>query len=317
MSHPHLKCVSRKFQTGNLVVLLMIGLTMAGSQTQSVPVARAGSGPPWPARFFSKLVKLYLHAAPIARGKWWLRRKAAPWLVARLDTGPWIRVSGVAEFEWEAFMGARAKETQTSTLFRRLLRPGQVVVDVGANVGCYTLTAASHVGPSGRVIAFEPGPDAAARLQENANLNGFAQVVVVASAVADRPGTVALLVGDDSEGNSLFEVVPGARCRPVEVPVTTLDDFVAAARLPHVDVLKIDAEGAEVKVLRGARRILTAPGVTVVLAEANPVTLRAAGESIDSLRAEFQSLGYETTVVESMEWMGVTVENWLATKLNH
>ncbi len=80
-----------------------------------------------------------------------------------------------------------------------------MVIDVGANVGYYALMAATRVGPSGRVIAYEPGPAPAARLRENVALNGLSNVTVVEAAVADRPGTLHLNLVEDSEASSLYK----------------------------------------------------------------------------------------------------------------
>jgi FkbM family methyltransferase len=262
-------------------------------------------------RLASWLVRLYCRHAPIARGQWRLRRTAARWLVAPLDTGPWVRVSGVSDFEWAVLAGARSPEGQTAARFIQLLAPGQVVLDVGANVGYYALTAAARVGPGGRVIAFEPGPAVAARLRENAGLNGLSNLTVVEAAVADRPGVRRFHLGEDSEGSSLYDAVPGT-AGEVDVRVVTLDD--ESVGLGRVDVVKIDAEGAEVGVLRGARRLLTDPHAPAVMLEANPVTLRAAGESLATLRAELESLGYAIELVERIPWRGEVTENWLATQ---
>jgi FkbM family methyltransferase len=268
------------------------------------------------ARLGSQMVRLYLRFVPFRRGKWWLRRRAAGWLVARLDTGPWIRVSGVSDFEWRTLEGHEAAEDRTAALFGRLLRPGEVVLDVGANVGYYSLSAAARVGPGRRVFAFEPGPAAAARLRENAALNGLNNLQVIEAAVADRPGTLRLHLSEDSEAASLFPSATGVAAS-VEVPVTTLDDFVKQAALPRVDLLKIDAEGAEVGILRGGRQLLAGADAPVLIVEANPVTLEAAGESVAALRAELEGLGYTIAVIESVPWRGAVVENWLATRKGH
>jgi FkbM family methyltransferase len=257
------------------------------------------------------LVRLYCRYAPTERGKWWLRRKTTPWLVAQLDTGPWIRVSGVSDFEWSVLEGRETSESHTADEFTQLLAPGQVVIDVGANVGYYALTAASRVGPYGRVVAFEPGPAPAARLRENAALNGLSNLTVVEAAVSDRPGTLRLNLGENSEANSLYDAGPSA-VGSVEVQVVALDEHVEG--LDRVDLIKIDAEGAEVGVLRGARRLLSGPSAPPLIVEANPVTLRGAGESVASLRAELVSLGYVIERLESMPWRGEVVENWLAAK---
>ncbi len=261
----------------------------------------------------SAFVRSYLRSIPIERGKWWLRRKTAPWLVARLDTGPWIRISGQCDFEWAVLEGIDTLEHRTADLFSRLLGPRSVVIDVGANVGYYTLTAAVCVGPAGRVIAFEPGPTTAARLRENAALNGFSNLTIVEAAVSDRPGSSVFRMACDSEASSLYDGGSDASSC-VEVQVTTLDGYVFQSGLDRVDLIKIDAEGAEVAVLRGARQLLSRFDVPQIIIEANPITLRAAGESIDSLRAEIESSGYVIEVIEEMPWRGEITQNWLATR---
>ncbi len=272
--------------------------------------------PQMAARLSSGMVRIAQRFAPMGRGKWWLRRKSSGWLVTRLETGPWIRISGVSDFEWSVLDGNEGSEARTASLFRQLVSPGHVVFDVGANVGFYSLTAASLVGPSGRVVAFEPGPKTASRLRENAALNGFCNHVVVEAAVSDKPGVLCLHLGEDSEASSLYDAGPSAT-GSVEVSVVTLDAYAEAEGIARVDLLKIDAEGAEVGIIRVARRMLTGPDAPPVIVEANPVTLRMAGESVGSLRAELQSLGYTLEVIEAMPWRGEVVENWLAKKPHH
>lgn len=263
-------------------------------------------------RMITGLVRSYGRYAPRGRGKWWLQRQTSSWLVAPLDSGLWIRVSGVCDLEWAVLEGTESSESRTEACFRQLLAPGQVVIDVGANIGYYALTAALGVGPSGRVVAFEPGPAPAARLRENAALNGLSNLEVREAAVADRAGRLALHLGEDSEANSLFDAGPDA-VGQVEVQVVTLDEQVA--ELERIDLIKIDAEGAEVSVIRGAHRLLSGPNAPALIVEANPVTLRAANESVESLRDELESRGYTIEVLERMPWRGDITENWLARRI--
>ncbi len=84
--------------------------------------------------------------------------------------------------------------------------------------------------------------------------------------------------------------------------------------LGRIDLIKIDAEGAEVRVIRGTHRLLSSSAAPVLILEANPVTLRASGESIETLRIELESLGYTIERIETIPWRGEITENWLATK---
>jgi FkbM family methyltransferase len=138
----------------------------------------------------------------------------------------------------------------------QLVRPGSVVVDVGANFGLYALSAALYARPQGKVFAFEPAPNAFALLQRNIAENGLSGIVTAkTAAVAAAPGRAQFLVGQDVSFSSLhrtkrLEHHAGA----VEVDVVTLD--MALSQTPSIDVLKIDVEGGEGDVLRGARELL-------------------------------------------------------------
>jgi FkbM family methyltransferase len=138
----------------------------------------------------------------------------------------------------ERFVGERE-------LVRGLLAPGMRVADVGANIGYYLLLIESVVGPTGRVVCFEPEAANLRELRRNALVNGFANVEVVAAAAGAANGTVALRTGINAA-----IVEPGAG--DCTVALVSLDAALAEA----VDLVKIDVEGYEGQVLAGARRLL-------------------------------------------------------------
>src|SRR5262249_18542532 len=140
--------------------------------------------------------------------------------------------------------GARRAD---EAFFRRVLRPGDTVVDVGANVGTLTLTAAALVGPEGRVWAIEPHPRPLRYLCANVALNGFANVRTVHAAAGESDGLLRLTDSRLDDQNRVSADGPG-----VSVPVRRLDDVVPEG---PVRLLKIDVEGFELFVLRGARRV--------------------------------------------------------------
>lgn len=270
--------------------------------------------PSLPTRAISRLLAAYLRFVPVSFGKWRLRTLLAPWLVARLEPGPWIRVSGVSKFEWLVLTGEAGGERSTVKSFTQLLAPGDTMIDIGANIGFFALIGASIVGDSGRVVAFEPDPIVADRARENASLNGMTNLAVVTSAVGAAPGTLQLHRGGwDSEGSSLYLQEPDAP-GDVLVPVTTLDAWLETAGIDRVAVLKIDAEGAELDIIAGAGQLLSRNDAPAIIIEANPVTLRAAGVTTAQLRSALAAHGYVMTVIETMEWRGEMVENWLARK---
>ena len=167
---------------------------------------------------------------------------------------------------------------------KRLLRPGMTFVDVGANVGYYTWLAARLVGPTGRVVAFEPGPYAFERLQRVVENNGIENVECQQFAVSDRAGTAPLYVPPIAEGNynpSLTPYMPGMV--PVEVPVDRFDDLVARLRVGRVDVMKVDVEGHELSVFRGAAGAIREGRIANLLCEFNQGRQSRAGSSCDKL----------------------------------
>lgn len=269
---------------------------------------------PW-RKMASRAVQWYCDWSPVPRGKHWLLRRSSGFLVAAVGPTLWVRVSGVSGFEWKA-LRRQPGETATAALFRRLLRPGSTVFDVGANVGYYALLAGRSVGPDGRVFAFEATPAVATRLAENVALNGLDNVTVVHSAVCDRSGEIEFrLHDDDSEGNSMVNFA--ADWPTVRVPAVSLDEYAADHGLERVDVVKVDVEGAEPLVLAGATRLLSAARPPVLIMESNPDALKAGGSSPADLRARLAAFGYRCYGVERLTQTAEPVWNIVAVHPSH
>ncbi len=163
------------------------------------------------------------------------------------------------------------------------LQPGQTFVDVGANVGYFTLLAARTVGPTGCVVAIEPSPYAFARLETTVRGNQLTQVRPVRCALGSEHGTVLLYVPPASWGNHSPTMVPTPGWEPVPTDVLTLDHCMSDCAIETVDLLKMDVEGYETHVLRGATRCLTDRRIRAVLCEFNDHWLRGAGSSPEEL----------------------------------
>lgn len=153
-------------------------------------------------------------------------------------------------------------------LLQRQLRSGGDFVDVGAHIGMYTVAAALALRGRGRVLAFEPNPAARRQLLENLGLNGCDDVVVSGRAVADAEGEAFLHVPDTRDPSfSSLEEGRFAEGEPVLVETTTVDLEVAAAGMRPA-MVKIDVEGAELRVLAGMERTLDArPALLVEVSE--------------------------------------------------
>jgi FkbM family methyltransferase len=135
------------------------------------------------------------------------------------------------------------------------VRPWQVALDIGANIGYFALLLARQVGPEGKVIAFEPFPEVFGVLKENIALNGYPNVQCVGKAVADFTGPVTLSQTGDEPLSTVQSIVSGVCGRGITVPATTLDDFFSGSA-DRVDFVKIDVEGAEGLVLDGMQAVL-------------------------------------------------------------
>lgn len=150
------------------------------------------------------------------------------------------------------------------------LQPGDVVYDVGANLGLYAVPGAmklASLGPSahgvrGRVVAFEPVPAWAARLRQNTRANGLSNLDLFDVALSNTNGRAGFLMkpvagsGMGSLIDGYGAHIPAASRQQIEVEVTRADDLVARHGLPRPTVLKIDVEGAEFKVLEGFGALL-------------------------------------------------------------
>lgn len=142
-----------------------------------------------------------------------------------------------------------------SELFARQIASGNMVFDVGANVGYYTALAALAAGPGGRVVAFEPEPTNFATLTRTVARNGFNNVTACQMAIADRSGTGQLYLSTRNGGDHRLYSTASYE-RSLGVATTTLDEALAQHHLAHVDVLKMDIQGFEGLALRGAEQLL-------------------------------------------------------------
>jgi FkbM family methyltransferase len=202
------------------------------------------------------------------------------------------------------------KPTDEAAYMLRTIRPGQTVIDVGANIGVLTLLMARAVGSKGRVYSFEPGPRSFQLLQNNILRNGYSNVVAENLAVGEREAVTELQVALSGESdNRLADVTatPGTfYC--TEVRVVALDDYLKDR---PVDFIKIDAQGSEFRILRGLRKTVSLNPAIRIIAEFSPHWLRAAGVSPDDWFSLIDDLGLKIeNISESGEAILVT-RDWL------
>lgn len=238
----------------------------------------------------------YTRYAPFKRGRgaflWPI------WMLTRLGWAPpsiSVGYGVVMEFEtsligWTCFEQGGWEPAQTA-LIERSIKSGGVVLNVGANTGYYALIAASLVGPEGRVHAFEIQPRIIEILRRNVLANGYSEIINVVEC-----GCYS------SEGEATFECPgdPGsARLEfggsGVRVALTTIDIYAAANKISRIDSILVDAEGADLEVLKGASQVLRR-FKPIVIAEAH--LLEAFGGSENQMIAFMESFGYSTRVLQ-------------------
>jgi FkbM family methyltransferase len=194
----------------------------------------------------------------------------------RLPNGYWW-------LAWNNYLGdhllAGSFEELEYAFVQRFIKEGMVVLDVGANEGYYTVLASKRVGPRGRVIAFEPSPRERRRLRMNLWMNQCANVRVEGLALGSEEGPVNLHVVEGAETgcNSLRPPDIQGRTRPVQVAVTTLDEFLRRNAIPRIDFIKMDIEGAELNALQGAAGLLRTLPRPVLLIEVFEIRSRPWG----------------------------------------
>lgn len=209
-------------------------------------------------------------------------------------------------------------EPSTVSAYERLIRHGNTVIDIGANIGAHTLPLARCAGERGRVIAFEPTQFAYEKLRRNISLNPALakriraeQIMLTATPAEPLAGTLysSWRVTGNSETRHrkhLGEAMPtdGARAMP-------LDDYLAASGIARVDFIKMDVDGHECAVLHGAARTL-ATSRPVLLMEIMPYGLSETGASLEQLLTQLRSSGYRLQRLEDHAPLPADAENLAA-----
>lgn len=182
-------------------------------------------------------------------------------------------------------------EPQTYRVFMNIVKPGMNVVDAGAHIGYYTLLAAKSIGKNGKVYAFEPDPEYFALLNKNIKVNNVSAIVEpFRLAVGDTEKTATLFLGK-STGTSLFKV-PDTTDKTTIIDVVSLDGFFKCRNWPHIDLMKMDIEGAEKIALAGMSELIKRNPKVKLIIELNPSFLKIAGESVNDFFTIIGLLGF-------------------------
>jgi FkbM family methyltransferase len=173
-------------------------------------------------------------------------------------------------------------EASEQEVMRRLVRPGDVALDIGAHIGLHLVLLADLVGPPGRVHAFEPNPH---RLHALAmTVAALPNATLHPVGLADRTGRSTLFVPGDESMASLADWTEGrtGRVEHAECDVRRLDDMVGSGEVDRPAFIKCDVEGAELRVFGGARETLDRPDAPIILYEANARSAAASGADVSA-----------------------------------
>jgi FkbM family methyltransferase len=191
-------------------------------------------------------------------------------------------------------------EEHVQEILTEYVKPGMVAYDIGANVGFLSILMARLVGPTGQIVCFEPMPQNAQAIRHNVELNDFKHVVVREEAVGDHEGQVSLMV-DHFSSNHRLELTGKKIARQegtITVQLRNLDSPARVApELRPPNLIKMDAEGVEVMILRGAKELL-ARARPVMLIELHG-TNREMAEVLREIRYDYKIVGNETAETRS------------------
>lgn len=195
-------------------------------------------------------------------------------------------------------------EPDYTSLMMTVLRPGDTIIDVGANIGYFSLLASSLVTESGKVFALEPENENFTFLTRNIELNRFSNIRALNIAAGDTKKEAVLFIDPLNDGgHSLGGISPEsilqlgtADAATSRVRMETLDALLEVEKITHLKIIKIDTEGWEFHVLQGALSIIKRLSPPFILAEVNRSGLRRAGASERYLRRLMKELGYSTFV---------------------
>ena len=247
-------------------------------------------------RLASRLLAIYGAGLPYHPGKWRVVEKVVDtFRLQSLHTDAQMVSRQGLRFaldtrcgidRWIYYLGVY--ERADTQLMLRMLQPGWVVLDVGANIGWYTLMAAKALAGTGAVHAFEPAPEEFARLSQNLALNGFRNVTLHEQALSDSAGQ-GLLTELRDAGMTRLATSTDSSSRPVSM--NTLDLFARATALGRLDFVKVDIEGAELRFLQGGRSTLARLRPTLMI-ELHEQNLAAFGTTPELLVRELEQMDY-------------------------
>lgn len=200
-------------------------------------------------------------------------------IFSRDYAGSHLLVTGI----WEPYV--------TMTI-ERILRPGDTFVDVGANFGYFSILASGLVQEPGKVMAFECNPNVASLLKENIQLNGCKNIMLYEHALGDQEGNINFFLSSADTGHGSLDQAKNSR--QISVQIHKYDDLNLECQ---VRLIKIDVEGAEYRVLKGMKNLLSSPSRPYVICEMSNKFEGRGGDNVKDIMNYMDDLGYEAKLI--------------------
>ncbi|MGI0026215.1 MAG: FkbM family methyltransferase [Nitrosopumilaceae archaeon] len=192
-------------------------------------------------------------------------------------------------------------EPATTKAVKKLVKPGMNVINIGANIGYFTLLIARQVGPKGSVISFEPGITTANFLQQNVDANGYKNVKVHVKAVSNKTGKSDLWVGGSSTHSFVSELRTQSypQLKKTQIETVTIDDFLGSDT--KIDFVMMDAEGSEKYIFEGMKKTIEQNPDLEIITEYNPFTFKLAETSPESFLDLIKEMGFFIYVIDDKD----------------
>ena len=184
-------------------------------------------------------------------------------------------------------------EPNQTKIVKKYVHEGDVVIDIGAHVGYYTLLMAQLVGKNGKVYSFEPDPVNFELLKKSVEINGFENVVLIQKAVSDTTEKIKLFLGDnDSAINRIYDAKLGDAKKSIDVESITIDEYFKEND-KLFNFIKIDSEGSEAKIINGMEKFLTKNRKLIMMTEFFPFLIKKSGDEPKQYLKSLENSGFE------------------------
>lgn len=234
------------------------------------------------------LIHNYLKVLPIYVNDYWLYiNPSLYWLTPKMFIGIY--------------------DTYEIEVFKKLVKEGWVVCDIGAAVGYYSIIASNKVGNTGKVYAFEPDPYTFKLLQKNIRLYNLKNVYPEQIAIADKKGAVAFYQSETHPWDNRLINPPDQKRKKIYIRQDTLDNLLKGIR--RVDLVKMDVQGVEERCLDGMTKIINSNKKIILYIELWPRGLKEAGSNTKRFLDKLTGLGFKIYVLNTIEKRVVLFKN--------